>query len=222
MIARRGAQCSVDVFPHRFRHHFSHTWQMGRIAFDASFGRSRERALPAAQRAALRCPDLPGAPRGQDDLGLHGPPGSDATMRRLIPLRRVHHGCSCWHCDASGSSRLNRVHHSRSRYAVPGRHHCCEGRARPPPHWPRHASDLAASRSRCTSCIPTPRRRPFPQPPARPSATPHAGAPPVRGRGRHASDGGRWRLLTWPCSMAGEIHTRNHQPGSSLQAPRSG
>ncbi len=26
MIARRGAQCSVDVFPHRFRHHFSHTW----------------------------------------------------------------------------------------------------------------------------------------------------------------------------------------------------
>jgi site-specific recombinase XerD len=26
MIARRGRQCGVDVFPHRFRHHFSHTW----------------------------------------------------------------------------------------------------------------------------------------------------------------------------------------------------
>jgi integrase len=26
MIARRGQQCGVDVFPHRFRHHFSHTW----------------------------------------------------------------------------------------------------------------------------------------------------------------------------------------------------
>jgi integrase/recombinase XerD len=26
MIARRGSQCGVDVFPHRFRHHFSHTW----------------------------------------------------------------------------------------------------------------------------------------------------------------------------------------------------
>jgi site-specific recombinase XerD len=25
-IARRGRQCDVDVFPHRFRHHFSHTW----------------------------------------------------------------------------------------------------------------------------------------------------------------------------------------------------
>jgi len=26
MIARRGRQCGVDVYPHRFRHHFSHTW----------------------------------------------------------------------------------------------------------------------------------------------------------------------------------------------------
>jgi len=95
MIARRGRECGVDVFPHRFRHHFSHTWQMGRIAFDASFGTSREHALPAAQRAALRCPGLPGAPRGHDDLGLHGPPGSDATMMRLVPLRGVGHCCVC-------------------------------------------------------------------------------------------------------------------------------
>jgi integrase len=26
MIARRGRQCGVDAGPHRFRHHFSHTW----------------------------------------------------------------------------------------------------------------------------------------------------------------------------------------------------
>jgi integrase len=26
MIARRGQQCGVDAYPHRFRHHFSHTW----------------------------------------------------------------------------------------------------------------------------------------------------------------------------------------------------
>ena len=26
MIARRGRQCGVRVYPHRFRHHFSHTW----------------------------------------------------------------------------------------------------------------------------------------------------------------------------------------------------
>ena len=26
MISRRGRQCGVAVHPHRFRHHFSHTW----------------------------------------------------------------------------------------------------------------------------------------------------------------------------------------------------
>jgi site-specific recombinase XerD len=26
MITRRGEQCGVDAYPHRFRHHFSHTW----------------------------------------------------------------------------------------------------------------------------------------------------------------------------------------------------
>ena len=26
MIARRGRQCGVDAWTHRFRHHFSHTW----------------------------------------------------------------------------------------------------------------------------------------------------------------------------------------------------
>jgi hypothetical protein len=91
--------------PHMLRHTFVTTMQMGRIAFDASFGTSCEHALPAPQRAALRYPGPPGAPRGHDDLGLHGPPGTDATMMRLIPLRGVHHSCACWHRDASGSSR---------------------------------------------------------------------------------------------------------------------
>ncbi len=26
MVVRRGKQCGVEVWPHRFRHHFSHTW----------------------------------------------------------------------------------------------------------------------------------------------------------------------------------------------------
>jgi integrase/recombinase XerD len=26
MAARRGRRCGVPVCPHRFRHHFSHTW----------------------------------------------------------------------------------------------------------------------------------------------------------------------------------------------------
>jgi integrase/recombinase XerD len=60
IIARRGRQCGLTAYPHRFRHHFSHTWLdrgEGRgVASDASFGTSREHALPAAQRAALRRP----------------------------------------------------------------------------------------------------------------------------------------------------------------------
>jgi len=40
--------------PHDFRRIFITDAKMGRIASDASFGSSRERALPAAQRAALR------------------------------------------------------------------------------------------------------------------------------------------------------------------------
>jgi integrase/recombinase XerD len=34
MIARRGRQCGVAVHPHRFRHHFSHTW-LGRGGAEA-------------------------------------------------------------------------------------------------------------------------------------------------------------------------------------------
>jgi integrase/recombinase XerD len=26
MVVRRGRQCGVPVYPHRFRHHVSHTW----------------------------------------------------------------------------------------------------------------------------------------------------------------------------------------------------
>ena len=26
LIARRGRQCGVELYPHRFRHHFRHTW----------------------------------------------------------------------------------------------------------------------------------------------------------------------------------------------------
>jgi integrase len=26
IVVRRGQQCGVQVHPHRFRHHFSHTW----------------------------------------------------------------------------------------------------------------------------------------------------------------------------------------------------
>ncbi len=59
MIDRRGREAGVAVNPHKFRHTFSHNWQIGRIASDASFRSLRERALPAAQAAAM-----PGRTRG--------------------------------------------------------------------------------------------------------------------------------------------------------------
>jgi integrase len=77
-VARR-AGIGKAVTPHTLRHAFITAAQVSRIASDASFGRSREHALPAAQRAALRCPRPAGTPRGYGDLGLHG---------RLDPMQR--------------------------------------------------------------------------------------------------------------------------------------
>jgi integrase len=73
--------------PHMLRHTFVTTMQMGRIASGASFGRPGEHALPAPQRAALQCAPRAGASDGCGDQGLHGPPGSDATMMQLMTLR---------------------------------------------------------------------------------------------------------------------------------------
>ena len=79
---------------HDLRHVFTVSTQMGRIASDASFRSLRERALPAAQRAALPGTERPGARDGAGDLRLHGQPGSDATMMQQVPLRCVRHRCA--------------------------------------------------------------------------------------------------------------------------------
>ena len=173
------------------------------------------------RRSVRRCgaPRPAGAPCGYGDLGLHGPPGSDATMMRLMPLRGMHHRCACWHRDASGCSRLHRVHHRRSG------ERCPVGAAAA-----RDASGLRiiGHVTRLTwqpAALVAPhasraRRQTSPQPPARPSATWHADAPSCRGRGRHGSQppaGG--------CSLPGYLALLrnpgdpygNHPPGSSLQ-----
>jgi integrase len=54
-VARR-AGLGKAVTPHTLRHAFITAAQGRGVASDATFGTSREHALPAAQRATLRCP----------------------------------------------------------------------------------------------------------------------------------------------------------------------
>jgi hypothetical protein len=133
-------------------------------------------------------------------------------MMQLIPLHGPHHHCACWHRDAFGSSRMHRVHHRLTQRAVPGRRRSCEGRSGPPHHWPRHASHLATSRSRCTSCIPAPETdvRAAASAPVSHAARRRADAPRTWPPRIAAAD--RPTLLAWTCDTAGKIRTRNHQP----------
>ncbi len=94
---RRKKHCAAagaGIGIHQLRHAHATELKMGRIASGASFGSSREHALPAAQRAALRSRPPAAAPGGGGDLGLREPSGSDATMMGLVPWRGAHHRCA--------------------------------------------------------------------------------------------------------------------------------
>jgi integrase len=52
---RKAVGIPAGFRPHSLRHAFASVLQVSRIAFDASFGSSREHGLPAAQRAAVWC-----------------------------------------------------------------------------------------------------------------------------------------------------------------------
>jgi len=57
VITRRGAQCGVQVYPHRFRHHFSHTWRAaGRKATRWSSTAGPPRRCSAATAPAPAAP----------------------------------------------------------------------------------------------------------------------------------------------------------------------
>ena len=163
---------------------------------------------------------LPGAPRGCGDLGLHSPPGSDATMMQLIPLRGVHHRCACWHRDASGSSRLHRAHHRQVPASGAGRHRSCEGRAGPPHHWPRSRArpgnqplwlhrDASRARRR------TSRGRQLARQP-RGTPTRRCAADVA---GTHRSRRPARRSWPGPCDTAGQIRTGN-SPTSGVTSRR--
>ena len=112
---RLGARVPQGWTPHWFRHSHASALQIGRIASDASFGRSRERMLPAAQRAALGRGQRAGAPGGARDLGYRQLVALDARMRQLIRLRWVTACCIRLAFDASGLAGLHQAHHRASR-----------------------------------------------------------------------------------------------------------
>src|ERR1022692_2345636 len=70
----------VKYTAHELRHVCASLLKVSRIASAASFGRSRERVLPAAQRAALGQARSNGSPRTLRDLGCHHPLVSGRTM----------------------------------------------------------------------------------------------------------------------------------------------
>ncbi len=113
--ASRRAGIDPPVRPHQLRHAFGSNVEIGRIASDASFGRSRERMLPAAQRAALGRGQRAGAPGGARDLGYRQLVALDARMRQLIRLRWVTACCIRLAFDASGLAGLHQAHHRASR-----------------------------------------------------------------------------------------------------------
>ena len=66
------AALDIDGYTtHSLRHQFASESEVSRIASGASFGRSREHALPAAQRAALRRARGGDGPSGMRDLRCH-------------------------------------------------------------------------------------------------------------------------------------------------------
>ena len=74
---------------HDLRHTFATSQKMSNVASSASFSGSREHALPAAQRAALRRSRRDGARSSVRDLGCQQPVAPGARMRHLIWLQQV-------------------------------------------------------------------------------------------------------------------------------------
>ena len=63
MIAHRGRQCGVAVYPHRFRHHFSHAWlDRGGAEGDLMDGVERVDLPADAARLWRQRPQHAGAP----------------------------------------------------------------------------------------------------------------------------------------------------------------
>jgi site-specific recombinase XerD len=91
MLARTAARAGIErrVVPHQLRHTHAAELEVSGVASAASFGRWREHALPAPQRAALEQARSHGSPWTLCDLGCHHPLASSRTMMQPVRLQRI-------------------------------------------------------------------------------------------------------------------------------------
>jgi hypothetical protein len=152
MIARRGRQCGVDAYPHRFRHHFSHTW-LDRGGPEGDLMELNGWAFPAdAHPLRRQRPQRPRPPQlrphhGRQHLTLAIT--ASRSTRAGTAVRRVSESCA-------GNAEKARPAWTRASRHV--RHH-------PAAHLPRHGRTMPGGSPRTRRCrIPGagPRPRPWP------------------------------------------------------------
>ena len=123
MIARRGRQCGVDAYPHRFRHHFSHTWldrggpegDLMELNGWASpqmlrrYGASARSARARRTRAAGR--RLGATPNHQRQKSTYAPPAAMhkytalPTVRPAVTGTAMYYSCCFPACDRAAAQR---------------------------------------------------------------------------------------------------------------------
>jgi hypothetical protein len=170
--------------------------------------------------AALWRPRPAGAPCGYGDLGLHGSPGSNATMMQLIPLWGLHHHAPAGIAMHPGAASCIRC----IMFARPSERRPAGTAAAKDPGDLRIIGRLTRPTCQLAPLVAPdaspPRRRMFA---AASSLVSHTDGPMRRGRARHTSQsptGGR----SWPgpTTRLGKSVRVITNLGSSLQASRTG
>ena len=82
IVARRGRQCGVTAYPHRFRHHFSHTW-LDRGGAERDLMKLNGWTSPRCSPGMAPAPAAP-APAAATTASWTTPPDPAIASRRLI------------------------------------------------------------------------------------------------------------------------------------------
>ncbi len=89
MFTRASAVLGANWTLHDLRHTAASRMVMGRVAFDATFPRSSESPLPAAQHTGLERPRTNDGSRTMGELGCHHRLASGRTMMQPVRLQQI-------------------------------------------------------------------------------------------------------------------------------------